>query len=143
MSAEKESMRKKAVEYAPRWIGTPFNNKGGAPGFGCHGFIIEVLKGCGLIRRGENLTPDNVEPMLSLRHLCHRFKDKKVNEGRPGCIIFWFTDSSLKVPEHVDIFIDNEYVVGMSGGKETQLCIKMNRIGYKRTPHEIFDQFMD
>lgn len=137
-----EIMRNKAVEYAPHWIGTPFNNKGGA-GFGCHGFIIEVLKGCGLIRRGENLTPDDVDPMLSLRHLYCKFKDKEVSVGKPGCLIFWFTDQTCTIPEHVDIFIENEYVIGMSGGKEIQICIKMNHVTHKGTPHEIVDPFKD
>ena len=135
-------MRNKAVEYAPHWIGTPYNPKGGN-GFGCHGFIIELLKGCGLIRRNEELTPDGVDPLLALRHLYYRFKDKRVDRGKPGCLMFWFTDKSCTVPEHVDMFLDNQYVIGMSGGNETQLCVKMNHVTHKRTPHETIDPFKD
>lgn len=130
-------MRKKAVEYAHHWIGTPFSDKG--HGFTCHGFIIEALKGCGLVRRNEDLTPDNVPILLSLRPLYRKFKDNKVARGHTGCLIFWFTDGN---PTHVDIFVDNDgYVLGMSGGKEIRVCVRMNHVSYKRVPHEIVDPF--
>jgi len=136
--ADNEEKRKRAVEYVQRWIGTGFCKDmecSDGTKFSCSGIVEEALKGCGLHHRNE--------PFYKLLGLYKKYKEKKSSPG-PGCLVFWFIQKDGKEKlEHVDIMINEEYLIGTCMGCETTMtAVKMNHISYQgKLRREIVDPF--
>jgi len=127
-----EKQREIVIDYIKRWIGTPFTGNTTHDKMSCSGVVNEALKSVGIINRFKG--------NLLLPQLYERFKKNQVGAPKPGCIVFWFKEGETK-PEHVDILIDHEFVVGTCVD-ELSSCVKMNHINYKLPErYEVCDPF--
>lgn len=129
-----------AISYIKHWIGTPYIWGGDDfSGFDCSGLAHEYLQSVGLEAHEWDDTAQDV-------YL--RFKDKKVEEGYIGCLVFWFKDGKAI---HVGIMLDKDHVIDASGGgsktKTVQDAIKHNAfvkvrpLYYRGTGYKIIDPF--
>lgn len=134
--------RTQAVWYAKRLLFLPYLWGGDDPmaGFDCSGMILEVLQSVGKIKHKIDM---NAHSMYLT------FKDKEVKRGYAGCLVFWFKKEKAV---HVEMMINDYFVVGSSGGSSKTLSrrqaieqnafIKMRPLGYRRYPYRIVDPFM-
>jgi len=95
-----------AVDYAQRFIGTPYRWGGDDPmaGFNCSGLANEVLQAVGYQAHGMDYTADG---------LWRIFQHLEVPHPEPGCLVLWLKNDKAV---HVEIAIDGTYAVGASGG---------------------------
>jgi len=136
-------LRNKAVWYLQQWLGIFYQWGGDDPsGWDCSGLIIEVLQSVGIF-------PHNSDDTANGLYL--KFKDKKVDKGYAGCLVFWFASSGKA--SHIEMMIDSDHVIGASGGysgtKSREQAIKHNAfvkmrpIGYRGDNYKICDPFKD
>lgn len=136
-------LRKQAVEYIQRWIGTPYKWGGDDfSGFDCSGLIIETLQSVGLIKPGEDLTAHG---------LYLKFKNgKEVSKPYWGCLVFWFKSGKAT---HVAMLINKFQLIDSSGGGKAiqsakdaikyNAFIKIRPLNYRGYPFKIIDPFKD
>jgi cell wall-associated NlpC family hydrolase len=107
--------REAATEYAKSFIGIPYRWAGNDPmaGFDCSGFVIEVLKGVGLLpRRGD----------WTAAKLYDRFKNLVVMTPTEGCLVFY--ENGVSDIVHVE-YCCNEYLsIGASGGNSRTITVQ-------------------
>lgn len=96
-----------AVEYARRFIGTPYIYGGDGPSFDCSGLVCEVLKACGVIGPKEDLDCDA---------LWERFKQFECSPA-PGALALF--GKSLADVTHVGIVSVDLWMVEAGGGDRT------------------------
>jgi len=106
----------------------------------CSGLIIEVLKSVGIL-------PNEFDDTAHGLYL--RFKDKGIASGYAGCLAFWLKEGKAK---HVEMLIDDSYVIGASGGGSKvktiedaikyDAFVKMRPIGYRGDNYKICDPFL-
>lgn len=135
-------LRAMAVDYGRAFLGVPYRWGGDDPmsGFDCSGFIVEVLQGVGIIPHGRD---------YSAHDLYTIFKWARVETGYAGCLAFWLDDSGRAV--HVMLMVDNEHVIGASGGGSStstaeaaardNAFIKLRPITYRQGTPTILDPF--
>jgi len=138
------ALRERAAWYATQFIGTPYVWGGDDPmaGFDCSGLAVEVLQAVGRLAHGRDYTAND---LFSI------FKLFEVSQGYSGCLVFWFNDQGKAI--HVEIMIDNDHVVGASGGgSSTQTLadairqnafVKMRPIRYRGSNYKIIDPFKE
>lgn len=83
-----------AVDYALRFIGTPYRWGGDDPmaGFDCSGLVVEVLQGVGVLNHRADYTADGL-----------RRKFPAVKEPKPGCLACF---GAGPVATHVGMIVD-------------------------------------
>ncbi len=129
-----------AISYIKHWIGTPYIWGGDDfSGIDCSGLTHEYLQSVGLEPHGHDATAHDI-------YL--RFKEKKVEEGYIGCLVFWFKGGKAI---HVGIMLDKDHVIDSSGGghktKTIQDAIKHNAfvkvrpLNYRGDSYKIIDPF--
>ncbi len=135
-------LRAMAVEYGRTFLGTPYHWGGDDPmeGFDCSGFVVEVLQGVGILPHGRDYGAND---LLTI------FKPAIVAQGYAGCLAFW-TDS-LGRATHVMLMVDNEHVIGASGGGSKTLStadavrenafLKLRPLSYRKDKAVIVDPF--
>ena len=111
-------------------------------GFDCSGLAVEVLQAVGRLAHGRDYTAHDLYTI---------FKPFQVDQGYPGCLVFWL-DNQGKA-RHVEIMIDNDLLVGASGGgSSTQTLadairqnafIKMRPLRYRGDNFKIIDPFKE
>lgn len=99
--------RELALKIAWSFLGKPYRWGGNDPlgGFDCSGFIVEILKSTGHMRRGSDLTASGI---------WDTFDQYKVLDPYPGCLVFWQNVNGAVI--HVELCLDNIYSIGASGG---------------------------
>jgi len=133
-------LREKAVWYLCKWIGKPYKWGGDDfSGFDCSGLMHEVLQGVGIEQRGFD---------CAAHELYELHKSHTVAKGYAGCLVFWFRNNRAI---HVEMMIDDRFVVGASGGGSGTLTeedairenayIKMDPLTYRGTNFKIMDPF--
>ena len=140
MNSIKHIMR----EYMLAFIGTWYSWAGNSPdGFDCSGFVVEVLKAVGLIKRGRwvDYTAQGLHDM---------FIDCKVSGPSFGCLALYWSRTGHRVV-HVEICLDSALTLGASGGgsrtktKEDAVrdnaFIKVRPINYGRGAVTFVDPF--
>jgi len=99
-----------ALSVAERLLGKPYIWGGDNPGegFDCSGFVIEVLKSCGILPRSGDWTAHD---------LMNKFADSALDVPRAGCLIFWGNSGRATHVEMVCAVLDGTvYTIGASGG---------------------------
>ena len=88
-------------------------------GFDCSGFVIEILKSTGRLKRRFDTTASG---------LWQKFYLNKVDDPSEGCLVF-FLNSSATI-RHVEYCLDEKFMIGASGGgkavKQKEDAIKAN-----------------
>lgn len=137
-------LRAMAVDYAKHFIGVPYRWGGDDPlaGFDCSGFVVEVLQAVGRLAHGRDYTANDLWTI---------FKPFQVERGYGGCLAFWFDENGRA--KHVELMIDNEFVIGASGGGSRTLTIedainqnafvKMRPLRYRGQNFKIVDPFKE
>lgn len=121
MPIPKEEQRRQAVWYAERLLSQKiFYFWGGddPSGLDCSGTVVEVLQGAGRLRHGTDYTADG---------LYIRFKNNVVETPKAGCLKFWLSwdeDFRRDKAVHVEIFKDEHFLIGASGGGSPRLKYK-------------------
>lgn len=135
-------LRAIVVDYAERFIGTPYHWGGDDPmaGFDCSGFVVEVLQAVGILKHGRDYSANNLFELFNL---------SRVETGYAGCLAFWVTPESGAV--HVMLMVDNERVIGAAGGDsgttttedaiQQNAFIKLRPVGYRGGTLIIVDPF--
>ena len=114
-----------ALKVAWHFVGLPYRWGGDDPmaGFDCSGFILEILKSVGLMKRSMDLTADGIYrhftklgcPPLTTAEICR--------------LAFW-KDPGKKRIRHVEFLIGPAYTIGASGGgsntKNEAVAIRRN-----------------
>ena len=136
-------LRTVAVDYAKRFIGTPYRWAGDDPmaGFDCSGFVVEVLQAVGKLQMHD----------YSANDLYALFKLDAVASGYMGCLAFWLDGAGRAV--HVMILVDDVHVIGALGGGSTTISvedaikqnafIKMRPLNYRKGTPVIVDPFKE
>ncbi len=99
-----------ALKVAWHFVGLPYRWGGDDPmaGFDCSGFILEILKSVGLMKRSMDLTADGI---------CRHFKKMGCLASTPDiCRLVFWKDPGKKRIRHVEFCIDPIYTIGASGG---------------------------
>jgi len=111
MNIKAAYLREKAAWYVTHFIGTAYLWKGDDPmaGFDCSGLMMEVLQAVGLEVPGSDKSADG---------LWQKYKTYQVEQGYPGCLVFWFGGYADKpnVASHIEMMIDSDLSIGNSGG---------------------------
>jgi cell wall-associated NlpC family hydrolase len=105
-----EIQRKKFLETAIRFLDKPYIWGGDDPikGFDCSGLVVECLQTCGRIEHKEDYSADG---------LYKKYRYNTVISIIPGCLIFWIDDTfGIDKAIHVEIFENQYYLIGASGG---------------------------
>jgi|TARA_R100001530_G_scaffold16445_3_gene14462 D-gamma-glutamyl-meso-diaminopimelic acid endopeptidase CwlS len=95
-----------ATKVAFSHLGTFYSWGGDDPsGFDCSGFVIEILKSVGLLRRRFDTTS---------RGLFKIFENNLITEPREGCLVFYVNINEKIV--HVEYCLDDTFKIGATGG---------------------------
>lgn len=104
----KKSIRKIALDYAWKFIGTFYSWGGDDPGgFDCSGFICEVLSAVGILPRAADYTA---------AYMAELFKDKQVGMPYAGCLVFYADKEDATKVVHIELCINETLSIGASGG---------------------------
>ena len=111
-------------------------------GFDCSGLIVEVLQGVGRLAHGRDYTAHDLWTI---------FKPFQVEKGYRGCLVFWFNENGQA--KHVEMMVDNEFVIGASGGGsmtrtaedaiKQNAFVKMRPLRYRGSNFKIVDPFKE
>lgn len=94
------SVRDQVVNYAKKFLGTPYVWGGNTPrGFDCSGFTKYVLGNFGV-----NL------PRVSFQQANYGVRLKNLSEARPGDLIAWDNSSRNNGADHIAIYLGNGYI---------------------------------
>lgn len=114
------------IYYAKSWMGTPYHwglEHGGDDflGMDCSGFVSEVLQGVGIFKNRQRMTAHdiyeffckiyNIDPIRPFNSLNGMFVSQRPKAGW----LQFFLDNRNQV-YHVNICINDQYVVGAIGG---------------------------
>jgi hypothetical protein len=103
---QENEIRKFAVEYAKSFRGVFYKWGGDDPsGFDCSGFVIEVLKAVGCLKRIGDWTAAG---------LFELFEKIPENYIAPGDLVFWSNPAGKII--HVEMIIAGKLSIGASGG---------------------------
>ena len=104
-------MKNIVSSLAFKFIGLPYVWGGDDPikGFDCSGFVIELFKSVGILPRKGDWTAET---------LFVRFKDKKVNYAKEGCLVFFAKNNKIN---HVEYVYKYGFTIGASGGGSATL----------------------
>jgi cell wall-associated NlpC family hydrolase len=104
-----EERRDLAIKIAWSFLGLPYLWGGDDPieGFDCSGFIVEILKGVGIIPHAGDWSADA---------LWQKFKMNQVASPAKGVLVFWGSDRPTPFMTHIEMCIDEEHTIGSSGG---------------------------
>lgn len=93
------------VQYAMRFVGTPYKWGGDDPmlGLDCSGFALEILAAFGFKH------PDMTAASLYIWCKTSRFRD----EVRPGALVFFGKDGAIS---HVAVAINSDLMIEAGGG---------------------------
>lgn len=135
------SKRDLAVQIAWALYGNPYLWGGDDPmaGFDCSGFVIEILKGVGLLpHRGD----------WTANALYQKNKGKEVLVPQKGCLAFWGKTRMT----HIEFCLDEKFCMGAGGGgsKTKTLAdairqnafIKVRPNDYRGKPKKFIDPFI-
>ena len=135
-------LRNVAVEYLQHWLLIPYSYGGSDfSGMDCSGVIIEVLKSVGIL-------PHKFDDTAHGLYL--KFKDKIVDRGYAGCLVFWFREGKAR---HVMMMVDDFHVMGACGGGgdtktvkdaiRNDAFVKLRPINYRGDVYKICDPFLE
>jgi cell wall-associated NlpC family hydrolase len=101
-------VRKLAIDYAMRFIGTWYKWGGDDPsGFDCSGYMISILKAVGVLERKGD---------WRARDLFAMFDPVDQHNIKPGDLVFWRRADSTGPIIHVEMMINESLAIGASGG---------------------------
>lgn len=135
------SKRDLAVQIAWALYGNPYLWGGDDPmaGFDCSGFVIEILKGVGLLPHKGDWTAEDLYRM---------FKSREVLVPQKGCLAFW---GATKMT-HIEFCLDELFCIGAGGGgSQTNTLadairqnafIKVRPNSYRGKPTHFVDPFL-
>jgi len=107
----KMTKREKALKIAWHFLGTFYTWGGDDPsGFDCSGFICEILQSTEIIDHKSDYTA---------RSLYEKFKHRSVAEAKEGVLVFYYHPN--KGIFHVEMCLDEESMIGASGGSSKTL----------------------
>ena len=100
------------IEYARRWLGTPYIYGGNNPleGMDCSGFVSWVLKAYGWMTFHQDLNAQGLYERFSREGAISR-------SVVPGCLLFFGKD--IKTITHVALAIDEKRMIECGGGDHT------------------------
>ena len=112
--SEKE-FRDIMVRQAFCYLGTPYRWGGDDPmtGFDCSGFVVELLKSVGLIKRNADYTASGLFGLFA-----------KIQEGtrkQPGDLVFWKNKNGAIV--HVEMYCGTGVAIGASSGSSKTMTV--------------------
>ena len=101
-------MRTIATKVAWSFLGVQYCYLGSNPlqGFDCAGFVCEILRSVGLIKKNE---------VLNEVELWEKFKHCEVDQPYEACLFFCLND--LGEPYHVGYCLDGDTVIDATSGK--------------------------
>lgn len=106
--------RQIATKYAWSFLGRWYKWGGSTPkGFDCSGLCVEILQAVGLIDRKADYTAQG---------LYEKFKDKKTDKPKEGCLVFWGENDKKII--HIEYCISEELAIGASGGGSKTLTVQ-------------------
>jgi len=107
-----------AIWYAEQWIGKWYKWGGDdSSGFDCSGFIIEVLKSVGGVKRSFDTTAQGLWELYK-----DNVPDRTLGPGR-GHLVFWSGRGPNKIV-HVELMLNNRLAIGASGGGSKTLTVE-------------------
>lgn len=101
-----QSERDIFLDYAWRFVKVPYlwGGDDALAGFDCSGYVIECLKGVGLLPYAGDWTAHALWVL---------FQEKKLDRPDPGCLVFWKGHHRMA---HVEIVVHPGLSLGASGG---------------------------
>lgn len=111
-----------AWEIAKTMIGQPYIWGGDDPmtGYDCSGFVIEVLRSCGVLPNAQDFSAAGIYDYLTKTKKCATPKS-----GSQGCFVFWKNASSSIV--HIEMCINEKMSIGASGGGSANTTIDVSK----------------
>lgn len=115
--------RKRVVEEAMSWLGTPYKYAGSDKkgGTDCSGMVVRVYEDVAGIKLPRNSRQQS--------EFCEILKEKEVH---PGDLVFFATGKDPNIVSHVGIMIDNNRFVH-SSSKKGVIMSEMTAPYYQRT----------
>jgi len=112
-----QAYRDRAVWYLEKWIGVPYVWGGDDfSAFDCSGVVVEVFKGIGIFKEGEDYTADGLYHLTKSGEL-----DPPLGPYK-GCLIFWFNPLTERAV-HVAMMTDSYFLIHASGGGSGVLSV--------------------
>jgi cell wall-associated NlpC family hydrolase len=106
-------MRSFAIQYALLFVGRFYSWGGDTPnGFDCSGYVSEVLKSVGVLKRKERYNAKDLYTLL---------RQKEIEKPCAGCLIFYDDGNGNII--HVDFAVTDELSIGASGGTSKTITI--------------------
>jgi len=101
-------MRKKIIEKAREYLGTPFVHQGRLKGIGvdCIGLIVGVASELKLFEYDHAVYPRYSDGTLLMAHMRKVFVEISPDERQPGDVVIYWVQPHTKHPQHVGIVTD-------------------------------------
>lgn len=101
-------MRKKIIEKAREYLGTPFIHQARCKGVGvdCIGLIVGVGKELNLFDYDHVVYPRYSDGILLMEHMRNVFVEIPIEDRQPGDVVIYWVNRNTKHPQHVGIITD-------------------------------------